>query len=191
MRNTRVLMLNADFRPLGMITWQRAMVLAYLHQEDVNAGAEVIEYYNDEHIKSAHGQHLIPAVMRSITYIRKKDNLPFSKKNVFMRDGLTCMYCGKQFPIELLSFDHVIPRKLWKGPGTPTNFLNIVTACIACNRKKADKTPKQAKMTLLREPKVPNSSGYVLGLSPWSKIHPKWIPYLPQIYVDLYNKCRK
>jgi 5-methylcytosine-specific restriction endonuclease McrA len=51
-----------------------------------------------------------------------------------------------------------------------TNWENIVVACKDCNSKKAGRTPKQAGMKLLKEPKRPLSSLYLdeLHIESWS-----------------------
>lgn len=55
---------------------------------------------------------------------------------------------------EELTIDHVLPRAL----GGITAWDNCVLACVKCNRKKADKTLKQANMRLLKEPKKPDTN---------------------------------
>ena len=32
---------------------------------------------------------------------------PLYRRNVFLRDGYRCQYCGRRFPYRLLSLDHV------------------------------------------------------------------------------------
>lgn len=181
----RVLMLNADYTPIGTIDWRRAVVLADLNRQDYRAGAQVIDFYKDDFILDSKGRrHPIPAVIRNVAYIKqRKKTVPFSRKNIFIRDQLTCQYCAKQYSPDELTYDHVIPRAQWdRKNGTPTHWENIVTCCRTCNSKKADKTPKQAKMHLIKQPIKPSSHGYVFGLSPWSKMPEEWIVYLPRVY---------
>lgn len=184
----RVLVLNCDFLPMSVIDWRRALTLYYKNAENPKIGVEVIEYYQGAVARDSKGRsHPIPAVVKSAEYIKPRKNGPaFSRKNVFIRDQLTCQYCGQQHKPEELTFDHVTPRCKWDNSkhGTPTRWENIVTCCVSCNKKKADKTLKQAGMRLLREPKRPTPHTFVLGLSPWSKIEPEWKPYLPPIYVN-------
>ncbi|MFM9967806.1 MAG: HNH endonuclease [Burkholderiales bacterium] len=71
---------------------------------------------------------------------------------LFARDCHLCAYCGAGFSDGDLSCDHVLPvskggRHLW---------TNIVAACRACNSRKADRTPEQARMPLLFVPYTPN-----------------------------------
>ncbi len=78
-------------------------------------------------------------------------SLSFNRMNLFERDRSTCQYCGKKQPKSGRSIDHVIPQ----CQGGQTNWLNCVTACLNCNLKKGGRTPKQAKMLLIREPYKP------------------------------------
>jgi len=186
-RHKRTLVLNADYTPLSVVKWDRAITLSLIGNEDPSKGAQVVEYYKDgDSIKDTRGnEYRMPAVIRVAKYIKIGKRIPFSRKNVFLRDQLRCQYCGKQYSPENLTYDHVIPRAKWKKQNhqkSPTQWENIVTACVACNRKKANKTPKEAKMHLIRPPQQPNPHGYILGLSPWSQFPEEWNTYLTPIY---------
>lgn len=84
------------------------------------------------------------------------DRLPakevkFTRHNVFERDRNTCQYCGHRFDRSELNLDHVVPRQL----GGQTQWTNVVCSCVDCNRRKANRTPEQAGMRLIRKPKKP------------------------------------
>lgn len=186
--HTRTLVLNADYLPIGLISWKRAVVLSIINQDNPNEGVEVIDFYKNDFIEATQGRkYPIPAVVRLPKYLRqKKRKIPFSRKNVFVRDKMTCQYCGfTDGSPKNLTYDHVIPRSVWKKKnhhGTPTTWQNIVTCCVPCNRKKADRTPQEAGMTLKKMPVEPNPHQFILGLSPWSQIPDEWEPYLTPIY---------
>ena len=55
------------------------------------------------------------------------------------------------FPTSELTFDHVVPV----AQGGRKDWENIVTCCIACNRRKGGRTPVEAGMHLIRFPKRP------------------------------------
>jgi hypothetical protein len=55
------------------------------------------------------------------------------REEIFRRDGSRCVYCGNVFPPEQLSLDHVEPRMR----GGDNSAGNLVTACRACNARKA------------------------------------------------------
>jgi hypothetical protein len=186
----RVLMLNMDFNPIATISWKRAIVLSILNEENSQKGLQIVDYY-DDYALTCGGRHIpIPAVVRSPVYIRQdKRKLSFSRKHVFLRDQMTCCYCGIQdISAETLTYDHVVPRATWKKlnyNGSPTQWNNIVTCCRKCNRKKADRSLKECGMKLLRPPKEPSPTQFVLGVGPWSKIHKKWWVYMPPLYKHL------
>lgn len=192
--HTKTLVLNADFTPMGVINWKRAVVLSIENQENPACGVEVIDFYKNDFIESGNGRkHPIPAVVRIPKFIRtNKHKVPFSRKNVFMRDELTCQYCGYfDGSHKKLTYDHVIPRVAWKKknlPGTPTNWSNIVTCCITCNRKKSDRSVEQCGMKLLKKPIEPSCHNFVVGLTIWQTMPAEWEPYLAHIFKRLKNK---
>jgi 5-methylcytosine-specific restriction endonuclease McrA len=59
----------------------------------------------------------------------------FSRKNLFKRDRYTCQYCGLQPGPEELTVDHALPR----SRGGTSTWENCVLACVACNKRKADR----------------------------------------------------
>jgi hypothetical protein len=83
-----------------------------------------------------------------------KDNLKInlSRKNIFLRDNNICQYCGKHKTLADLNIDHVIPR----FQGGTYSWTNLVCSCIECNSKKGNKTNKEAKMVLLKNPTKPS-----------------------------------
>ncbi len=181
LHSKRVLLLNADYSPLSIIGWRRAISL------NIVGDVTIVDFYENEHIEDSRGRHYpIPSIVSTNKYVRKTSKtIAFSRKNVFIRDKLTCQYCGKIGKPEELTYDHVIPRVKWNKEkyGTPTHWENIVTACYKCNNKKAAHTLKEAGMSLLKEPKKPSPGQYILGLSPWNdKIPECWKVYLPPLY---------
>ena len=72
-----------------------------------------------------------------------------------------------------MTIDHVIPRK-HNGPNT---WENVVTACSPCNLKKAARSPDQAQMKLLREPKPPQPNPYRLLQN--QRLRDEWKVYIP------------
>ena len=75
----------------------------------------------------------------------------FSRRNIFERDKNTCQYCGRRMPRQEITVDHVIPR----SRGGVDSWTNLVLACVECNVKKANRTPEEARMPLLRKPVKP------------------------------------
>jgi 5-methylcytosine-specific restriction endonuclease McrA len=174
----RTLVLNADYRPLTIVSWQRAISLV------MEERVAQLDFYSDKKIRDGKGRlYPIPAVIALKKYVRRETrHAPFCRKNVFLRDALVCQYCTKQYHAVDLTFDHVIPRSKWTSPGSPTCWENIVTSCRPCNVRKADKTCKESKMYPLKQPVRPPMGELFLGLSPWrDKIPEEWIPYLSSL----------
>jgi 5-methylcytosine-specific restriction endonuclease McrA len=180
----RALILNADYLAYSIVDWRKALVISLDNGKD---GADIIKYYDDIIHDSKGREHILPSVIRLRTYIKRKQRVPFSRKNVFLRDQLTCMYCGGKFDPENLTYDHVVPRSKWDQSkhGTPTKWENIVTCCVPCNRKKGNRTLEQSKMRLLKRPECLANINHVAGLSPWSYIEPEWEDYLPPLYKSI------
>lgn len=146
------LVLNSDYRPHALVTWQEAVV--YLMQ----GKARVIEEYDNWKVTSPSLILSVPSVIVLVKYVVFRQQVKFTRVNIYSRDNYQCQYCGRKagpgqkLQIHDLTFDHVIPR----SHGGPTSWENITTACQACNSKKANKTPRQAGMILLNKPVRPN-----------------------------------
>jgi len=131
-----VVLLNADYSYLNTIKWKKALTL--LAKDKVS-----VLKYGKRVIKSASGMIMrIPAVLRLIKFIRTvyRTKVPFSKKNVMIRDGMKCVYCGAKNV--RLTIDHIVP----KARGGKSTFENTVAACKPCNNKKGSKSCSEAKM---------------------------------------------
>lgn len=146
--NSDCLVLNAAWIPIETVTWQDAFTKIF------NGRAEPIEYY-EESVKTPTDEYLKPAVIRCIEYtgVPKRAHV-YSKRQVLIRDSYTCQYCGAQITSDEATIDHVVPR----SKGGRSTFENTVCACGSCNKRKADKSLKEAKMKLLREPVKPRTN---------------------------------
>lgn len=113
--------------------------------------AQVIEYYDDMWVNSATKKHQVPSVIRVNMIYNENKFAKFGRENVYIRDNYTCQYCGAFGSEVELTFDHVYP----KVKGGQTTWMNIVTACGPCNRKKGCMTLKQCRMELKQTPFIP------------------------------------
>ena len=141
------LLLNATHEPLRVITWRRAILLLWQGKVDVLA-----QY--DREVRGVRMSLRLPSVLRLQTYIKLENGrqqIRFSRTNVFLRDDYRCQYCGGRFRATQLTIDHVMPLA---RNGTKT-WENIVSACWTCNNKKSGRTPEEAGMRLFRHPKRP------------------------------------
>lgn len=144
---SRVIVLNYDYTFINTVSLKKA--IKYI----VNDKVEVVKAVPDLFKNSAGTVCIkIPLIVRLIKMIRSiyKSRVPYSKRNIFVRDNYKCQYCGKKLKTNL-SVDHIIPS----SRGGKTNFENCVTACKPCNNKKDNKTPREAGMNLKRKPVQP------------------------------------
>jgi 5-methylcytosine-specific restriction endonuclease McrA len=113
--------------------------------------------YSDRIIQGVEKVFRAPAVLLLIKVVRSvyRGRVPFSKKNVMIRDQFTCAYCGRTG--KPLTLDHVIPR----SKGGTTKWENCVAFCKACNLNKGAKTPKEARMSLIRRPCQPTIAEFI------------------------------
>ncbi|MEV0532854.1 HNH endonuclease [Kitasatospora sp. NPDC050463] len=141
MRNT--LVLNASYEPLTTVSLQRAVVL-------VLQDKAVVEQAHP--LRSIRGTGVcvpVPRVIRLQRYVRVpfRQQAPWSRRGVLVRDQHLCAYCGHR----ATTVDHLQPR----SRGGADSWLNTVAACAEDNQRKADRTPEQAGMKLLRKPFEP------------------------------------
>jgi hypothetical protein len=164
----RVLVLNRLWQPVNIVGLLRAMSLLFrgraaaVHADEGHhrlfSAAEWIDFSVRQPPPAAEAVRSPCIVLRvpRVLLLNAYDRVPrreirFSRRNVYLRDENTCQYCGRVFRDEELNLDHVVPRDV----GGKTNWENIVTACIRCNSRKANRLPEQAGMTLRRAPAKP------------------------------------
>jgi 5-methylcytosine-specific restriction endonuclease McrA len=130
---SKVLVLNASYEPLNICTWRRAVVLL------MKGKAEQIEHNG----KLLYAEFPLPTVIRLRNYVKiPYKEISLSRRNVLHRDSYTCQYCFERR--HDLTIDHIVPR----SRGGMDSWDNVVAACLRCNVKKGDRTPKEANMPL-------------------------------------------
>ncbi len=141
-----VLVLNATYEPLNIVSVQRAIILLLKEKAEVIEAARTM-------LRAQNFTINLPLVIRLVTFvpIPRRLPLPLSRRTVLARDLYTCQYCGGQPGKHELTVDHVIPR----SRGGTTTWENVVAACAPCNHRKGDRTPEEAGMKLLAEPARP------------------------------------
>ncbi len=83
---------------------------------------------------------------------------PLNNRELFHRDRQICAYCADSFASNKLTRDHIKPF----SRGGQDSWMNVVTACRACNERKSDRTPEGAGMELVYLPYVPNRAEYLI-----------------------------
>ena len=167
----RVLVLNASYEPLSLISVKRAVVLLLTDK------AEVVE---QDVARQLHAERIavdVPLVIRLVTYIAIPRGLrvPFSRKALLARDEHSCQFCGRTHVS--LTVEHLQPR----SRGGVTSWENCVAACGRCNHRKGNRTRAEAErigLVLRREPKRPHFSRValvVLGEATGHEVFQKYI----------------
>jgi 5-methylcytosine-specific restriction endonuclease McrA len=157
------LVLNRNWQPVNVATVARALVLLWNESARVVDPADyrLYTWADWSELRPREDEQFIQAVrlrlrVPEVIVLADYDRLPtaavsFSRRNVFKRDHWACQYCGRQPGGEELTIDHVIPR----SQGGTSTWENCVLACIACNKRKADRMPHQAGMRLRKVPVRP------------------------------------
>lgn len=161
-----VLVLNQNYEPLNVCNARRAFVLLG------RGKAEVVEE-SERLLRSMALAFRIPSVIRMVYYIRRpRPQARLSRREVFARDNFTCQYCNKA--THDLTLDHVVPRHR----GGPHTWENLVSACKACNHRKAGRTPGEARMRLRSKPRRPRTTLYAIF---WRHLdsNPAWRMFFP------------
>ena len=106
-----VLLLNADYSPVRVLDWRRAVNLL------IDKKANLVAPYEGRLIRSPSTTLPWPAVVNLKQYASHRGKVRFSRQNVLARDVWTCQYCrraprtGLGHPITVdLTLDHVVPR---------------------------------------------------------------------------------
>ena len=152
-----ILLLNASYEPLSVVSQRRALSLILKGRVDP-ACDDAIE------IHGVTTTLKIPTVIRLRRYINvPRRGVRWSRKAVLQRDGFTCAYCGVQPGIKqsgrLLSHrdftvDHILPI----SRGGKNTWSNTVCACASCNQRKGNRRPNEVNLKLRWEPKTPRTN---------------------------------
>jgi 5-methylcytosine-specific restriction endonuclease McrA len=175
------LVLNRNWQPVNVATVARALVLLWNESARVADPADYQAYTWEDwsRLRPRDGERFVQAVrfrlrVPEVVTLTGYDRLPttavtFSRRNIFKRDRFTCQYCGRQPGSEELTLDHVVPR----AQGGESRWDNCVLACVGCNKRKADRTPQQARMRLRKHPVQPTwkplYAAHDVRIESWSK----------------------
>jgi 5-methylcytosine-specific restriction endonuclease McrA len=127
-----ILLLNADYNPISIIKWKRAVVLLFKNRVKF-ISKRVVRLLS--YIKIPH--HRLLSVRPTKNLIKKYCNYQ-------------CSYCGS---IKDLTIDHIIPL----SRGGSHSFDNLTCACLKCNAEKGNRTPEEWGTPLYTRPYKPFS----------------------------------
>lgn len=146
------LLLDRNWQMMKMIPWTDAVIDVYCNDK-----ARIGQEYDHVVWSSKDGSQVIkkPRVIILKKFVLSKILNKCSIKRLpdralLQRDGYKCQYCGKKISRDDFTKDHVLPQ----SRGGMTTSGNLVCCCFECNQKKANRTPEEADMMLLK-PVVP------------------------------------
>ena len=76
--------------------------------------------------------------------------------------------------------DHILPR----SRGGDNSPMNVVTACVACNSRKGNRTPSEARMPLLTSQSALRVKLERVVLCHYAEARAEWRKYL---FMDVYD----
>lgn len=160
----QVLVLNKSWVVVNVASVRRAMALLYqdlaraVHPEDYslydfNDWCDLSELQKSSRMISTPTREIrVPEVilLNAFNGFFHRE-VRFSRRNIFERDKHTCQYCRKKLSKSELTIDHVVPQ----SKGGQDTWENLALACVKCNVRKANRTPEEAHMPLLKKPAKP------------------------------------
>jgi 5-methylcytosine-specific restriction endonuclease McrA len=160
--NRQVLVLNRLFQAIQVTSVRRAITLLYKGQvRAVGADYRTYDFDNwqdipvqpqDLAITTPGRSILVPYVVQLLRFEKvPRQEVKFSRGNIYLRDRNRCQYCGKKFSTSELSLDHVVPV----SRGGKSTWENVVCACLKCNVRKGNRLPSECSMALIHPPKRP------------------------------------
>lgn len=189
----KCLVLNKTWTPVGTVPLQRALIMLFSTYGTGEPKARIIEpdsyqtftwedwsklqpVASDEFIQGVNIMFRVPEVILLTRFERlPQPKVHFSRRTLYKRDNMTCQYCCARPGSAELTIDHIIPR----SRGGATSWENCTLACVDCNARKANRTPEEAGMKLLSEPKKPRTH-----LFRYDSLKPvkSWEAFLGQAY---------
>ena len=193
MLDSNVLVLNRNYQPVNVTTARRAFSLMYTGAaKAIDTEYKTFDFESWSALSAEMGDDVVQTVSRAIKIprviiLQVFDRFPtsrvrFSRQNVYLRDNLSCQYCGRKQPRCGLNLDHVVPR----AQGGRTSWENVVCCCIPCNIKKGGRTPEQAGMRLKKRPVRPKWSPFTRPLN-GRRPHEAWRPFLNLADASYWN----
>lgn len=183
--NKPIMVLNKSWMPIRVVPAHRAITLVFAGKA---SAIDVSDWsvYNWEKwvtrdisenpygiISTSSSAIETPEIIVLSVYdkIFRKD-VRLTKRNIYIRDGYRCQYTGKKIKESEADIDHVNPR----SKGGTNSWGNMVVCTQEINRMKADRTPEQAGLKLIRKPKKPSSDR--LLIDPKIKVPESWSKFI-------------
>jgi len=166
LNRTTVLVLNRNWQAIHVKSPAEALSMMYTDTAtglDILGEDHMIPYRwkdwinlpNDpdsDYVSTVNGDIKIPKIIVLCKFNKVPMKRPkFSLTGVWNRDNGVCQYTGKKLSKNEGNVDHIIPR----SRGGKTDWTNCVLAHKEVNAQKANRTPEEAGLKLIKEPFVP------------------------------------
>lgn len=162
-----VLLLNASYEPLRIITWQRAICLQLADR------ADLIEEAPERRLRAAGGAEFpFPSVVRlreMVVVPFQRGTPPITRRALAARDGGMCQKSGCER--RGTTMDHVVAKSR-QGQHT---WNNVVLMCEEHNNRKGDRTLEELGWSLKKKPIAPKQRSLLLNPRDAA---PQWLPWL-------------
>ena len=195
--NAHVLVLNKMWMAIRVVDARRAFSMLFrdlaevIHVGDgsyagydfdswveLSEAREAFETHEYDWVQTVRFALAVPKVIRLLGYDRlPAQDVKLNRRNIFARDRNQCQYCGRKFPTQELSLDHIKPR----SQGGESSWINLVCACVRCNARKGGRTPHQASMKLIRPPVKPKRNP-VICIRLGSDKYASWRQFVDNAY---------
>lgn len=173
--NGDCLVLDNNWKPVSVMSWMDIMTL---HAKD---RVWVVESDPERVLRSPSFEINMPVVVQLKNKFARKQRreVPFSRRNVAVRDRSACQYCGVVLETHEYTFDHVVPR----SRGGKSSWKNLVLCCEPCNKRKSDHMPEDVNMWPRTDPKKPdvNDPRFQFRLR-IKRMKPQWKPFESYLY---------
>jgi 5-methylcytosine-specific restriction endonuclease McrA len=190
-----VLMLNASWIAVGYLTVKKSLValcggdsnhhvmaldltldewgnLLYANPVDFETWCQLPVREGDAYIQTHKGRIRAPTVVITKAFNKVPVKKPrVSARAIYDRDGGRCQYTGRPVSRSAATLDHVQP----KSRGGRDSFENLVLCDKDVNMEKADRTPDEAGLKLLRKPFEPKALPVTATIA---VNHIDWKPFL-------------
>jgi 5-methylcytosine-specific restriction endonuclease McrA len=160
------LVLNKSWTPVSICTAKKAIAKTMLGLAQILDPESYILYNFEDWmtlpvregeriIRTSRTEIRVPEIVVLSEYERlPQREVKLTRRNLLVRDNYTCQYTGRRISMDTGTIDHVIPR----SRGGLSTWDNLVMCCLEVNAKKADRTPDEAGLKLLKKPERPKWS---------------------------------
>ncbi|MCH2145184.1 MAG: HNH endonuclease [Phycisphaerales bacterium] len=193
----QVLVLNRVYTAIKIVDARRAFTLlakqiaevvaleeGTYRNYDLHSWTDIAELQKEleadahEWVSTARISIAVPKIIRLLDYDRRPHHdVKLNRRNIYARDESRCQYCGRKHTSKELSLDHVLPRV----QGGEDSWTNLVCACVKCNARKGGRTPRQANMRLIREPRKPRRNP-AITIRVGAPRYKSWKAFLDEAY---------